>query len=194
MAPQPNVSDEVNVAWLTFPSPVHTPCEANNTVHCEYYCPTSPGKHPACIVLHILGGDFPLSRTFANALAHRGVAALFVIMPYYGPRRDPDSPVRMVSSDPEQTVRGMIQAVKDIRSAAAWLGEQPEVDPQQLGIFGISLGGITASLAAEAEPRLREFARSWPEASRLDSVGFDGTACACRAPPLGGSRRVAPKV
>ena len=152
-APQPSVSDEVNVAWLTFPSPVHTAHEANNTVHCEYYCPTSPGRHPACIVLHILGGDFPLARTFANSLAHRGVAALFVIMPYYGPRRDPNSPVRMISSDPEETVRGMTQAVKDIRCAAAWLGEQPEVDPRQLGVFGVSLGGITAALAGEAEPR-----------------------------------------
>ncbi len=151
--PQPSVSDEVSVAWLTFPSPVHTPQEVNNTVHCEYYCPTSPGRHPGCIVLHILGGDFPLARTFANALAHRGVAALFVIMPYYGPRRDPKSPVRMVSNDPEETVRGMTQAVKDIRCATAWLGEQPEVDPNQLGIFGISLGGITASLAGEVEPR-----------------------------------------
>jgi cephalosporin-C deacetylase-like acetyl esterase len=156
MAPQPAVSDEVSVAWLTFPSPVHTPHEANNTVHCEYYCPTAPGRHPGCIVLHILGGDFPLARTFANALAHRGVAALFVIMPYYGPRRDPNSPVRMVSSDPEETVRGMTQAVKDIRCAAAWLGEQPEVDPRQLGVFGISLGGITASLAGEAEPRFEK--------------------------------------
>jgi hypothetical protein len=26
-----------------------------------------PGKRPAVIVLHILGGDFPLSRLFCNA-------------------------------------------------------------------------------------------------------------------------------
>ena len=93
---------------------------------------------------------------FASALAHRGVAALFVIMPYYGPRCDPESKVRMVSADPEQTVRGMKQAIKDIRYAAAWLAAQPEVDSSQLGVFGISLGGITASLAAEAEPRFQK--------------------------------------
>ena len=107
-------------------------------------------------MLHILGGDFPLSRTFASALAHRGVAALFVIMPYYGPRAEPNVKMRMVSTDPEQTVRGMTQAIKDIRYAAAWLAAQPEVDPNQLGVFGISLGGITASLAAEAEPRFKK--------------------------------------
>jgi dienelactone hydrolase len=81
---------------------------------------------------------------------------LFVIMPYYGPRRDPTVPTRMISTDPEETVRGMTQAVKDIRYAAAWLGAQDEVDPQQLGITGISLGGIMAALSGAAEPRFHK--------------------------------------
>ncbi len=153
---QPTVSDDIEHWDITFPSPVKTASEANNTVHCEYYRPAAAGHYPACVVLHILGGDFPLSRLFASAMAHRGVAALFVIMPYYGPRRDPESKVRMVSTDPEQTVEGMKQAIKDIRYAAAWLAAQPEVDSNQLGVFGISLGGITASLAAEAEPRFQK--------------------------------------
>jgi dienelactone hydrolase len=153
---QATASDDVSLSLVTFPSPVKTKYDCNNTVHCEYYCPTTPGKHPACIVLHILGGDFPLSRTFATALAHRGVAAMFVIMPYYGPRRPPDANIRMVSADPNQTVAGMTQAVKDIRYAAAWLAEQPEVDRDGIGVFGISLGGITAALAGAAEPRFHK--------------------------------------
>jgi dienelactone hydrolase len=75
-------------------------------------------------------------------------------MPYYGPRRDPVSPRRMVSPDPRETVAGMTQAVLDVRRGAAWLAEQPDIDSDRLGIFGISLGGITAALAATAEPRL----------------------------------------
>ncbi len=153
---QPGVADDVAWSTVTFPSPVKTPYPENNTVHCEYYRPKAPGKYPACVVLHILGGDFPLSRTFAMALAHRGVAAMFVIMPYYGPRRPADGKMRMVSADPRQTVEGMTQAVKDIRYAAAWLAAQEEVDREQLGIFGISLGGITAALAGEAEPRFHK--------------------------------------
>jgi dienelactone hydrolase len=154
--PQPSISDDVSLSLVTFPSPVKTKYESNNTVHCEYYCPTTPGKHSACVVLHILGGDFPLARTFATALAHRGVASLFVIMPYYGPRRPPDANVRMISADPQQTVNGMTQAVKDIRYAAAWLAAQTEVDKDQIGVFGISLGGITAALAGAAEPRFHK--------------------------------------
>jgi cephalosporin-C deacetylase-like acetyl esterase len=151
--PQPQYVGNVAVSLITFPSPVKTPEPNNNTVHCEYFRPAKPGKYPACVVLHILGGDFPLARLFAYNLAQHGVAALFVKMPYYGERRQPESKARMISTDPRETVRGMLQAVKDIRYAAAWLAAQDEVDPQQLGVFGISLGGITASLAAAAEPR-----------------------------------------
>ena len=147
-------SPAFELSKLTFPSPINTREEANNTVHCEYFRPLAPGKHPGVIVLHILGGDFELSRLFCRALAYRGTAALFVKMPYYGERRSPGSKTRMVSIDPHETVRGMTQAVLDIRRAAAWLAAQQEIDRDQLGIMGISLGGITSALAAEAEPRL----------------------------------------
>jgi dienelactone hydrolase len=144
---------------VTFPSPVVTPHEANNTIHCEYYKPAgaefTKTKRPAVIVLHILGGDFALSRLFAGAIAQTGTAALFVKMPYYGPRRVPGSPQRMISANPEETIAGMTQAVLDIRQATGFLMSRPEIDPEQLGIFGISLGGITGSLAASCEPRMK---------------------------------------
>lgn len=148
-------SSDVKMSLVTFPSPVKTAVEVNNTVHCEYYLPQRKEKVPAVVVLHILGGDFPLSRLFCNALASRGVAALFVKMPYYGPRRAPGNSRRMVSKDPQETVEGMTQAVLDIRRGAAFLAAQPEIDAEQLGVFGISLGGITGGLAATAEPRLK---------------------------------------
>ncbi len=145
-------SKSFSISSVTFPSPVVTPEENNNTVHCEYFRPVGPGKHPGVIVLHILGGDFPLARLFSRSLAQHGAAALFVKMPYYGPRRQPDSPARMVSLDPEETVRGMRQAVLDVRRAAAWLGAQDEVDAEQLGIMGISLGGITSAVGHGRTP------------------------------------------
>jgi dienelactone hydrolase len=148
-------SKTLEVWDVTFPSPVKTPHERNNTVHCEFYEPRGKTKTPAVVVLHILGGDFELSRLFCNALAQRGVAALFLKMPYYGPRRDPASRQRMIMPDPKETVAGMTQAVLDIRRAVAWLAARDNVDPERLGIFGISLGGITSALAATAEPRLQ---------------------------------------
>jgi len=150
---QGSASNRVRVAVVTFPSPVETPHANNNTVHCEYFRPRGDGPFPGVIVLHILGGDFELSRLCAKTLTLSGVSALFVKMPYYGPRQQPGVEREMISEDPHETVEGMTQAVLDIRRAAAWLGARPEVDPEELGIMGISLGGITAALATTAEPR-----------------------------------------
>jgi dienelactone hydrolase len=151
--PQRTISRKIAISDVRFPSPVETPHVNNNTVHCEYFRPAAQGKYPGVIVLHILGGDFDLARLFARSLAHKGVGALFLKMPYYGPRQQPGVDVRMISLDPEVTVAGMRQAVLDIRCARAWLLAQEEIDPAQTGVFGISLGGITAGLAASAEPR-----------------------------------------
>lgn len=150
----PEISKRIARAELRFPSPIVSPIAVNNTVHCELYEPRREGRVPAVVVLHILGGDFPLARLFANNLAVHGVAALFLKMPYYGPRRDAQSPRRMITSDPKETVEGLTQAVLDIRRATAWLASRPSIDPEKLGVFGISLGGITGALAATAEPRL----------------------------------------
>jgi pimeloyl-ACP methyl ester carboxylesterase len=160
LTPVPDVSRSTEVAEVTFPSPVVTPHECNNTVHCEYFRARGKegefaGRRPAVVVLHILGGDFPLARLFARYLASTGTHALFVKMPYYGPRRPSDVRKRMIEVDPRESVVGMRQAILDIRRAAALLASREEVDPEQIGIFGISLGGITAALAAEQEPRFR---------------------------------------
>jgi dienelactone hydrolase len=134
---------------------VETPHERNNTVHAEYYRPRHDGKRPAVVVLHILGGDFALSRLFCHSLNQSGTAALFVKMPYYGPRREPGVSRRMINADPHETVEGMTQAVLDIRRAVALLASREEIDPDHIGIMGVSLGGITAALAAEADPKIR---------------------------------------
>jgi dienelactone hydrolase len=153
------------VGRLRFPSPIVTPDPENNVVHAEYFEPVGfPGRRPAVVVLHILGSDFPLSRYLAARLADRGVAALFLKLPYYGERRPKDAggPAtapgarRFLSADIERSVTSMRQGVCDVRRAIAWLASRPDVDPARLGVTGISLGGIVASLAAAVDPAVSE--------------------------------------
>ncbi len=146
------------VSLLRFPSPIVTADEANNTVYTEYFRPTTPGKHPAVVVLHILGADFALSRYLAARLADRGVAALFLKLPYYGERRGKDGSKRFLSEDINRSVESMGQGVCDIRRAAGWLATRPEVDAERLGVTGISLGGIVSSIAASVDPTLNRAA------------------------------------
>ena len=109
---------------------------------------------PAVVVLHILGADFALSRYLAARLADRGVAALFVKLPYYGERRPAGGQQRFLSADIERSIARDAQGVCDVRRAAAWLASRPEIDPGKLGVTGISLGGIVSSVAAAVDPTL----------------------------------------
>jgi dienelactone hydrolase len=149
-----------SVSKLRFPSPITTPDAENNVVHAEYFAPVGFGPNrPAVIVLHILGADFPLSRYMAARLADRGVAALFVKLPYYGERRpdgDGQRTKRFLSADIERSVSAMHQAVCDVRRAAVWLVARPDIDPMRIGVAGISLGGIVSSLTAAVDPGIRE--------------------------------------
>jgi dienelactone hydrolase len=144
----------VEVLELRFPSPIETPSEENNTVWAEYYRPKRAGPLPGVIVLDITGGDQTLSRVIARHLAQNGVAALFVQMAYYGPRRPPGSPLRLMSTDVEHSFAAVRQTVLDLRRATAWLESRPEIDKKRLGIMGTSLGSFVATLTAEMEPKL----------------------------------------
>lgn len=144
---------EVAIQKLTFPSPVTSPHECNNTVHAEYYRTTVPGTWPCVVVLDITGGNQELSRSIATFLAQRRINALFVQMAYYGPRRPAEGKVRMLSTDIARTLEAVRQTVLDVRVAGAWLASRPENDGKRLGILGTSLGSMVASLCAETEPR-----------------------------------------
>jgi dienelactone hydrolase len=107
------------------------------------------------IVLDILDGKQVVSRGEALWLAQHGIAAMTVVMPYYGPRRPADVPQRMLTLNIEQSVRNVRQAVLDCRRAAAFLAAHPQVNPERLGVVGTSLGSFVGSLVAAAEPRIR---------------------------------------
>lgn len=145
----------IDVFEVRFPSPVESPHPENNIVHAEYYCPRSPGKHPAVIVLDILDGKQVVSRGEALWLAQNDIPSLIVYMAYYGPRRPTTDNVRLLSPNIEQSVSAITQTVLDCRRAVAWLGSRPEVDPERLGVVGTSLGSFVGGVTAAAEPRIR---------------------------------------
>jgi dienelactone hydrolase len=144
----------VRVAHLRFPSPVRSPHPENNTVHALYYRPDGPGPFPGVIVLDITAGDQTVSRAIATHLAQHQIAALFVQMAYYGPRRPPGTRLRLLSTDVLHTTAAVRQTILDVRAAAAWMASRPELDARRLGILGTSLGSFIGTLAAEMEPRL----------------------------------------
>ena len=115
------------VSLLRFPSPITTPDVENNVVHAEFFDPVSfPGRRPAVVVLHILGSDFPLSRYMAARLADRGVAALFLKLPYYGERRPKVGPGPVVYPGQRETVFLAVQGYRLSRRNDWRLGLPPD--------------------------------------------------------------------
>jgi dienelactone hydrolase len=144
----------IDLYRLTFPSPVKSETPENNTVHAEYYRPKGKGPFPGVIVLDITAGDQSVSRGIAAVLAQKKIAALFVQMAYYGPRRPPGCKYRLISPNYEHSMAAIRQTVLDVRRATAWLESRQEIDAKRLGVLGTSLGSFIGSLTAEMEPKL----------------------------------------
>ncbi len=146
---------------LTYPSPVVSPVEQNNTVPADYYLPEGitpeDPKRPAVICMHILEGNFELAHITCSVLASRGIPAVMFKLPYYGERAMPEGR-RALAANPTLFVESLVQAQADVRRTIDLLASRPEVDPRQIGITGISLGGIVAATAAGYEPRLSKAA------------------------------------
>lgn len=146
---------EVEVYTLTFPSPVKTKHESNNTVPCEYYLPKGAAKRPAVVVLDILDGALVVSRAQALWLAQHGIPAVIVQMAYYGPRRPPGTKEKLLTIDVDKSVANITQTVLDCRRAVAWLESRPEVDATRIGLLGTSLGSFVGGVVAGIEPKIK---------------------------------------
>lgn len=145
---------QIDVYQLQFPSYIKSKHSANDTVYGEYFKPLGGARGPAVLVLDILDGAELVSRGEAVWLAAHGIPAMTLSMPYYGKRRPPGEKIRMISLDINQTLDNVRQAVFDARRGLAWLSQQPEVDPQRIGIVGTSLGSFLGALCTAAEPRV----------------------------------------
>lgn len=146
----------VEVHRLQFPSFVKSQHPSNDVVHGELFLPKKPGKKPAVIVLDILDGAALVSRGEAVWLASQDIIAVTLVMPYYGPRRPDGQKLRMLSTDVQQSMNNVKQAVLDCRRAIAWLETLPDVDPERIGVVGTSLGSFLGGVTAAAEPKVKK--------------------------------------
>ncbi|MBN2107401.1 MAG: alpha/beta fold hydrolase, partial [Deltaproteobacteria bacterium] len=80
-------------------------------------------------------------------VAKRLTAAGFVVL-YFDYRGFGESQGR-------QRILLPLEQVEDIRCALTWLGQQPEVDTERLGLWGAATGGAHASYVAGTDNRVK---------------------------------------
>ena len=153
------VAEKAGRLEISFPSALRTEYPENNIVRARMIRP--PGSEepaPTVVLLHGLGvADHFLEERVAKRLNERGIAALLVTLPYHIERSPPGYRSGALALRPdvdafEQMVR---QSVSDLRRAVDWAESQSFVDAERIGVLGVSLGAILATLGMAVEPRIR---------------------------------------
>jgi len=104
----------------------------------------SPGARvPAVLHVHGNAGNVSSHAAFSEFLPDAGVAVLLFDYRSYG-RSDP-APGRLTRE----------ALLNDTRAAWQSLKSQPEIDPDRLGIYGVSIGGVFGSALAAETPDAR---------------------------------------
>ncbi len=143
---------------VRYPSPVVSPHEANNTVPAELYVPlgvTRDRAFPAVVCLHIIHDNFDLERLLCTRLAQNGIIALFFKQPYYGERGGTVGK-QMLATGSNIFMGGLEQGLEDARRAVDIVQALPEVNPEHVGITGISMGAIQSASVCGLEPRIHK--------------------------------------
>jgi hypothetical protein len=142
--------------------PSHTRRDGRFTVSCagdeqphevtfSYYQSRAQGRRGAVVVTPILGGSNEIAQIISLYFASAGYHALLV---YRGPDKGFDKVLHW-SWDAAAVERMLRRSVVDRRRAIDWLVTRPEVDPDQLGAVGVSMGAIATTVLAASERRLR---------------------------------------
>lgn len=128
-----------------------------------YYAVPEAGapKSPAMVLVH--GGGGKAFAEWANLWAQRGYVAIAMDLAGRGPNRErlPDGGPDQREEDKFQSIAGGLldtwphHAVANVIRAVSLVAAQPEVDPDRIGITGISWGGYLTSLVSGLDHRLK---------------------------------------
>ena len=144
---------------------------AEGDMPAHLYEPQGAARLPGVLVLHTVAGPGPNLEAFAKELAGAGYVTLppdVFALHDFGAEGRTDHPL----------------ILGDLKGALDFLGAQPRVDPERLGVLGFSFGGRAAVLLAAAHPdRLRAAVVYYAIASHA-ALGRPLDGRAARAEPL----------
>jgi len=149
-------------------------------------------RHPVVIVLHGTGGKKESVLDILTLLAAKDFIALAIDGRYHGERGTPadyNSAIAQAFEDGKSHPL-YFDEVWDIMRLIDYLQSRPEVDPNRIGLMGISKGGIETWLTAAVDPRVsvavpcisvQSFEwgldnNAWPQRVSTFQKGFDAAA------------------
>jgi dienelactone hydrolase len=107
--------------------------------------PLGRARRPLVVMFPILSNRMLLMREFASGFVRQGYVVAVVL------RKDLEFDVDRSIALAEKELRVLMMRA---RQAIDWLSTQPQVDPERVGVFGVSAGGVTALALMAADPRV----------------------------------------
>ena len=129
---------DFTVRQVTLPSNV----DAAGSIEFEYYDVDGDERTPVVILLPIFDGRPIVTRYFARYFASQGWAALSL---------DRERDLLENVAQPESAIRANML---EYRRVLDWVAQQPELDADSVGLFGISFGAMDAVMLAAIDDRI----------------------------------------
>jgi dienelactone hydrolase len=120
---------------------------------------SAAGRLPAVLVQHWLGGtkeDLPI-QVLLWQFATRGYVAVAIDGRHRGERAG-ERTLEAAMQETLRTGKGrpwLVDTVYDLLRTVDYVRSRPDVDPERIGMTGISEGGLETWMAAAADPRIR---------------------------------------
>ena len=152
---------QANSRWLRyavdFPTAHVTEHEENNTVLGEYFQPCNADHAPLAIIVHGWGDRSTiLCKLMARTLAKRGIASFILYQVFHSSRMPAviknRVPLIMTS---DEWFEGYRSSVIEVRQIIDWASSRPELDKEQIGVIGISLGGFVSAITMGIDKRIK---------------------------------------
>lgn len=110
-----------------------------------YQLPGSKKPSPAIILLPISGGGYEIENHFARYFARHGLAVALVHRIEIG----------KVTPTPPAIDGWLKENISNQKQVLDWMQTRKELDPERIGAFGISMGGIQAAMLTPLDPRVK---------------------------------------
>jgi hypothetical protein len=126
-------------------NPSHNSTSIEHNIHIDYYDVDNQEKSPIIVVLPIFGGDNLVSSIFAKYFANKGYSSMIVH------RQEEYRDI----GDLNLLDQSLKQIVFDHKQAIDWIELQKDIDLENIGLFGVSFGGIKTAIIAPLEDRIK---------------------------------------
>ena len=140
------ISDNLVIRERTYRTPIETEYQENNTGRVRYY---NASSNSAIVILPQRGGGYNFAQLIAAYLATNGISAYVIETPFHGKRLPSGvKSICDVQMDLAKLKGIFRQAVTETRSLIDL------VEEEKIGICGISLGAIYASIVYGVDERV----------------------------------------